>query len=381
MKAIVLASAALILSACVSQQAPVAVVPPPAINNKLVDLSLHPVATIEQLASLSPEQHAEIAQYKLQPEIRILSKRKQAAKFIERKMVNFNYEGKNLSASEAYEQQHGNCMSLALLAYAIANAFDVEITFQRMHTIPMLVDASDDLLVISDHVRSFLADKPTSEDVEPSKDISVIDYFPDRLDRSGAMITEDEFIAMLYRNLAADALIENDPSLALSLLNQAIGYAPNFSPVLDMIAIAHRRLGDVDSAKAFYQYALEYSSNSKIHTLNNFYVLLQSLGDKTGADRITEQLRRLDDESPYGWIFVARDAIAAGDFPSAKLYLKRFLTVTDYYYPAYVELAKVEFELGNINASKEALNKALTYTQLPEKQRQYKAKLAWLAQQ
>ncbi|WP_051484536.1 tetratricopeptide repeat protein [Shewanella waksmanii] len=381
MKAIVLASAALILSACVSQQAPVAVVPPPAINNKLVDLSLHPVATIEQLASLSPEQHAEIAQYKLQPEIRILSKREQAAKFIERKMVNFNYEGKNLSASEAYEQRQGNCMSLALLAYAIANAFDVEITFQRMHTIPMLVDASDDLLVISDHVRSFLADKPTSEDVEPSKDISVIDYFPDRLDRSGAMITEDEFIAMLYRNLAADALIVNDPSLALSLLNQAIGYAPNFSPVLDMIAIAHRRLGDVDSAKAFYQYALEHSSNSKIHTLNNFYVLLQSLGDKAGADDIAAQLRNLDDETPYGWYFVAQDAIAAGDFESARLFLNRFIKVTHYYYPAYVELAKVEFELGNIHASKKALNKALTFTQLPENKRQYKAKLAWLAQQ
>ncbi|WP_394203570.1 tetratricopeptide repeat protein [Shewanella waksmanii] len=371
----------LLLSACATQKTQAINPPPPPINSDLFNLTAQNVITKRELIQLTPRQIEEINVFALQPHIAALSKREQATAFIKRKMVNFDYEGKNLPANVAFDQMHGNCMTLALLSYSIAMAFDVDISFQRMFTAPMLLNIDSDFMVTSDHVRSFLSEKtgqPNSASDEPQM-VTVIDYFPDRFDRAGEKISEAQFFAMLYRNFAADALLEGRYVQAMALLNEAITYAPYFAPALDMVAIAHRRMGDAASAQAFYQFALENGSTSKLNTLNNYYVLLLSIGDTHGAENLQRQLQRLDDESPYGWYLVANDAINAGDLSAAKLYLERFIERTAYYYPAYLQLAKVEYQLGNTAAAKRALNKALVYVEIPERERQYRAKLAWLS--
>lgn len=72
--------------------------------------------------------------------------------------------------------------------------------------------------------------------------------------------------------------------------------------------------------------------------------------------------------------------IDKGDNQSAEIYLKKFLKNTPYYHRAYFDLAKAQFAQGESVAARNSLSHALSYAELPESQRLYQAKLAWLNQ-
>ncbi|WP_237158022.1 tetratricopeptide repeat protein [Shewanella psychrophila] len=297
--------------------------------------------------------------------------------------MNFNYEGENYSASLAMEKQGGNCMSLALLTYAVAKHLGVKAVFQVMHTEPMLLEVTANFAVTSDHVRTFLYeednDQPSKGFFLSGRSYLILDYFPGRYDRTSKIIDENQFVAMLYRNLAADALLNGDLDYAYSLLTSGIRYDKEYAPLISMMAIVHRRKGDESTAETLYRYGLEVS-DSKITLLSNYHYLFSKQGKYEQADRIKLRLLGLEDNSPYDWYLIGQDAILEGDFKSAEIYLSKFLKNPPYYHAAYFDLARAQYALGRNNSAKNSIKLALEYAEMPKSQRQYKAKLNWLNQ-
>ncbi|WP_299789501.1 lipopolysaccharide assembly protein LapB [uncultured Shewanella sp.] len=337
------------------------------------------VPTLEHLLMLTPAQIEELHRFVDRDDIAQLPKNKQIREYLLTKLVNFDYEGENYSASVALEKGSGNCMSLALLTYAIATELGVKSVFQVMHTPPMLLEVTSDLAVTSDHVRTFLYEDDTDNQgfYFSGRSYVILDYFPDRYDRGGRKIDEAQFIGMLYRNLAADALLNGELNRAYSLLKTGTQYTQEYAPLLNMLAIIHRRAGDDDTAERLYRYGLDVAS-SKITLLNNYHYLLSVKGEEEAAHRIKLKLLALEDSTPYGWYLMGKEALGEGDNQSAEIYLKKFLKNTPYYHRAYFDLAKAQYALGESTAAKASLSMALSYTELPEKQRLYQAKLAWL---
>ncbi|MDP5147046.1 hypothetical protein ORI98_11450 [Shewanella sp. ULN5] len=180
----------------------------PEFNHSLVQkYTLFNVPSIDSLSSLSEAQRQELQAFISKDDMKDLPNRLKVAHFINDKMVNFNYEGRNSTISESWESKSGNCMALALLTYSIAKELDVYPVFQVVYASPVLTNITADLLVTSDHVRTFLYDEQPSGHYLSGSTSTVIDYFPDRFDRTGAIVSENEFLAMFYRNLAADALL------------------------------------------------------------------------------------------------------------------------------------------------------------------------------
>lgn len=368
-----------IVSGCQTVSAPIHLPAQMPILAYEIDPSEYEIPEPESLFSLTAEQVAEFKGFQLQSDVDTLLPFQQVKHFIEKRLVNFNYEGKNYSASEALELNQGNCMSLALLTYAIASEFQVDISFQLLHTMPVLLDVTDQYSVTSDHVRTFLYESRNDESnsiFSGSKSV-VIDYFPGRYDRGGKKVDTDEFFAMLYRNLAADALFSDDLPLAYLLLKKSLSFSKVYAPSINMLAVVLRRLGDVETAESLYQYGLEVSED-KVTLLSNYHYLLVRQGRIAEALAVKKQLLELDDSSPYKWYLVAQDSIAAADYLSAKVYLNKFIDNTYYFHRAYFDLAKVHFKLDEPEQAKKALRKALDYTDLPKNQQRYQAKLAWL---
>ncbi|PKH57009.1 hypothetical protein CXF83_14360 [Shewanella sp. Choline-02u-19] len=331
------------------------------------------------LIALSSEQIEQLEHFKQQSNISSLHPNRQVAEFVGQRLVNFNYEGMNYGASEALELNRGNCMSLALLTYAIAEQFDVDVAFQVMHTMPMLLDVTNRYAVVSDHVRTFLYEIPIEGErtyVFGNNRITV-DFFPERYDRGGKTIGKDIFFAMLYRNLAADALLKNDLPLAYVLLKESFVFSEHYAPSINMMAVVLRRLGYEDNAESLYRYGLEVSE-SKVTLLSNYHYLLARQGRTADALAIKSQLLELNDTSPYNWYLVAQDSIAKGDYPSAKIFLKKFIDNTHYFHKAYFDLAKVHTQLGEPEQAKIAMLKALDYAAEPKNKQRYQAKLTWL---
>lgn len=349
----------------------------PEANSRLFTTASQHVPTEAELMTLSSVQLAELKRFVQQPERIDLAPRLQVAEFIEANIVSFNYEGKNYPATVALEKGSGNCMTLAMLTYAVAKALNVQIKFQVIHSAPMLLDIKNNLAISSDHVRSFLFDKSSNGLYLSGASTTVIDYFPERLDRTGAVVSEQRFLAMYYRNLAADALIKNDFNLSYALLQKGLALDSSYSPLINMMAIVHRRLGDYATAAQFYQYGSAIEQSSLV-LLSNYRQLLLAQGNLAAAKDVENTLLTMDDPTPYEWYIMGQDALTQNNYVNAKVYLTRFLKGTPYFHQGYYDLARAQFGLGEVKQAQDSLKKAIALAELPENERKYQAKLHWL---
>lgn len=344
-----------------------------------VNVAKYSIPTPEDFYQLTDAQVKSMRSFIEQEKFAELSPHRKVYELLESKLDNFDFRGENLYASDSLDSNSGNCMALAMLTYAIAKELDVEISFQVMHTIPVLLGVSGNISVTSDHVRSFLHEQGQDKDSFLGQTNRIrIDYFPDKYDRGGMMIDSDEFFAMFYRNLAADAILDKQLELAYLLLNEALKFNDQYGPAINMQAVVLRQLGELDSAEQLYLYGLVVA-DEKIDLLSNYHFLLVHSERYQEAEKIKAQLLAFDHHSPYKWYFQARDAMLAKDYSSAKTYLNKFLKNTHYYHKAYFDLARVEYQLGDTFAAKKSLNKALALSAEAKDNDLYQAKLNWLS--
>jgi tetratricopeptide (TPR) repeat protein len=353
----------------------------PQANNQFAQENQHiQIPSISSLTSLTPEQHTELEAFISKDEIKDLPLRLKVSEFIKHKITNFDYEGKNYTSSQAWQAQSGNCMALAMLTYGVAEALGAHAVFQVVYAAPMLTNVTSDLVINSDHVRTFIYDeKPNSHFMSGLQSL-MIDYFPDRDDRTGAIITDNEFLAMFYRNLAADALVENKLNVAFILLNKGLSLAPKYDPLINMMGIVHRRIGDEQTAEQYYLYGLALKGNSS-SLLNNYRFLLASQGKVEQVAIMDEKLLSLETDNPYALYSMGIEALEFNNYDHAVRYLKRFLRDAPYFHRAYADLAKAQFALGDEEQAKASLTKALALTSRSDSQQKYLAKLSWLNHQ
>lgn len=349
----------------------------PAANVDLFTTQTLAVPSHNQLSQLLPAQRAALFEFIKRPNIASLKPREQVAEFIDANILGFTYEGMNYSASDALSKRAGNCMSLAMLTYAVAKELNVAVNFQVIYSAPILLDVKNDLAISSDHVRSILFDDVTHGVYISDAGRTVIDYFPDRFDRSGAIVSEETFWAMYYRNLAADALIAGNLNLSYALSKKGLQSDPHYSPLINIMAIVHRRRGDLATASHFYQYGLEVSQ-SQLALLSNYRQLLLMQGDVEAAQRIEESLAKLDDPTPYAWFSLGREALLNANYRMAEMYLTKFVRDTPYFHQGYFELARAQQALGDTLQATKSLEQAIALASLPDNQRKYQAKLQWL---
>jgi tetratricopeptide (TPR) repeat protein len=372
---------ALFLAGCTSNPTEMLVMTPPEPNQAmLVQVSDEVMPEVMALTELSDDQKMQLTAFIEQDDIKHLSKKKQVSTFVNKQMINFNYEGKNYTATQALAKQAGNCMSLAMLTHGVAKELGVYSRFQLVHTAPLLTQITNDILVSSDHVRTLLFDEKPNGTFLSQVGYIVIDYFPDSNDRSGKIMSEDEFIAMFYRNLAADALLEGDLAQAFALSNKGINIAPKYTPLISLMGIIHRRINDQQTAENFYQYGLNLDESS-LTLLNNYHFLLLTQGNKEAAQALKKKMLSIDNENPYGWYSMGMDAITIADFSSAEVYLNKFIRNTPYFHQAYFELAKAQFALGKSEKAQKSIQEAIKLTSMPDSQHKYLAKLNWLNHQ
>jgi tetratricopeptide (TPR) repeat protein len=335
------------------------------------------VPEIASLTYLSEAQRQELAAFIAKDNIKALPNRLKVSEFIKHKMTNFNYEGKNYTSTESWKNQSGNCMALALLTYSVAKELNVYPVFQVVHAAPILTNITSDILVTSDHVRTFLYDEKPSGHFFSGGAATVIDYFPDRFDRTGAIVSESEFLAMFYRNLAADAMLAKQYEFAFILLERGLMLAPDYDALINMMAITHRRLGDEQTAEKLYLHALDIKPNS-LAVLSNYRLLLELQNRVVAAKKIDQYLLSLESSNPYSYYSLGIEALEFKDYQTTVTFLEKFIDNAPYFHPAYFALARAQLGLGNTEKAQKILKKAIELTDMPDSKKHYLAKLDML---
>lgn len=333
----------------------------------------------ETLLTLTPEQRADFISFFESEAQAEYAPRERIFNYLERDIDQFRFDGANLPATAALANKTGNCVSLALVVAALAKEVDIEVAYRASYSEPML-GFRDDLALSSNHVQSYvLAPKKNANSTYSQRDAVIIDYLSDPLDRVGEMFDGQHFLAVVYNNLAADALLAKDPSKAYWLSMKALELDPNYSPSVNLIAVIYRQQGDLMSAQQWFEYGLKQPKNSVL-IVGNYLRLAEQTKDVALQKRLQALMEVADDDNPYAWYYLAEQFRKKREFTQAAKFYQKLVNVAPYLHHVNLQLAKLYVELGQERKAVDVLKQGETYAYDASSRERYEKKLSMVKQ-
>jgi Tfp pilus assembly protein PilF len=337
------------------------------------------IISISAIHELSDKQRLAFERYFDNPRNQDQPAHRRVSDYLETITSDFSYHGETYSASEALEHSAGNCLALAILTTALARIADVDIAYELIDSAPVF-ESRGKQINRGQHVRSMLYD-PTwvaAEDVLVFSRPGVkVDYFPSDFDRFVGNINESEYFSMYFRNIAADAIEDEDLSKAYWLLLESLELSPNNSDSLNMLAIVYYRSGDTRKSEEIYRFGIQ-NSPRQVSLLRNYGIFLRRQGRPAEAEKMDTMLAELDDPNPFDWLYAGNEAYRDGEFRRAVKFFKKSIELAPYLHESHFGLARTYFRIGNLTAAEQELAKALSNSYRSSTRGLYEAKLAAL---
>ena len=291
-------------------------------------------------------------------------------------MGNFTYYGATYNATTAMRLNKGNCMSLAIWTTAYAKLLGLDFSYRAVYTLPVF-SKKDDIILSSSHVQTVIYDSTfvAEENYHYFSLPSItIDYFPDASNDKGGEFSYKTFIALYYQNRAAEALVEKDLSKSFFYANTAYEYDTKNISTINLLAVIHRRAGDIETAEAIYKIALD-RGKPNISLLSNYIMLLNSQQRMEEATFLQKKMNQLDDINPYQSLGEAFTAKKNGDIEQAEIFFKKALKKAPYLNQAYMGLYRIYVKQEKMDEAQAMLIKALEWTYELDERKLYKLKL------
>ncbi len=338
-----------------------------------------PIVTAAEIHELTNAQRAAFQSYLDKPAHRNTPTHRLVADYLKLIATDFSYLGETYTASEALQNSAGNCLSLAILTTALAQQAGVDIAYQLTDSLPVF-ESRGNLIERGQHVRSFLYDPSWQTDGSAlvlSRPGIRVDYFPSETDRLISNVSRREYLAMYYRNVAADAIAAKDLGKAYWLLRESLDLTPENPDSFNMMAIVYDRAGDAKKSEEIYRHGIEVS-NRPVGLLRNYGIFLQRQGRMAEAKLVDAKLAALQDPNPFDWIAAGQNAYDDGDFRTAITFFNKSIELAPYLHEGYFGLAKAYYRAGNLRQAEAAFAEAMQQANRPATRDLYEAKLAVL---
>jgi len=207
------------------------------------------------------------------------------------------------------------------------------------------------------HIRSLIYKHQENNDPSIPSGLK-IDYFPYDDGSFVGNVNNDEYIAIYYRNIAAQKLNEENYSEAYWYTLESMKYDPLSPDAFNMMAVTYKRVGDLAKAEEIYLYGID-KADDKLTLLKNYHILLTQQGRLDEAISVNRRLLRMDDPSPIHWFNVARTSFDANDFNGAIRYYNRAVEIAPYLHEAHLGIALSYYQLEQLSRAERAFNRAL----------------------
>lgn len=340
-----------------------------------------PVISTAEVHELSDEQRLAFLRYFHDPRNRHTAPHKRVSNYLESITGGFVYHGKTYTARNAIEHSAGDCLALAILTTALARLADVEVEYQLIDSAPVFESRGNHIRRTL-HVKSLLID-PTWENPEGYLVLSrpgvSVDYFPGEFGRFIRNIDEPEYLAMYYRNIAADAIEDQNLGKAYWLLMESLEFSPASPESLNMLAIVFDRAGDKRKSEEIYRYGIQHAQR-RVSLLRNFSIFLKREGRTAEAEEIDALLAQLNEPNPFDWIFAGLQAYGDGEFQRAIHLFRKSVQLAPYLHEGHFGLAKTYYQLGNLTQAEQELEQALDNATGRTTREMYEIKLAALSE-
>lgn len=289
----------------------------------------------------------------------------------------------SLTASETYLNKQANCLSLTILSYAIAQELNISAKFQLIKVPEYWINDSGYNL-LAGHVNVILSDKVkkglNGSIIKP--DTVTIDFDPYTRKKSfpTSNLNKKEVIAYFYTNKAAQAIINNNHSLAYAYLKKATTLAPKYSSAWGNLGILYKFIGQYDLAIASYEQAISLKHNN-LTVINNLSFALDKVGRTDEANLIRKKLHSVRINNPYYHALLGNKAYSKLAYEKAEAHFKQAILLDSSQHEFHFGLAKSFSAQAKIKLAYKTLEKAIKVSPFYDVDQRYLAKLNFLNQQ
>ncbi|HEX7046579.1 MAG TPA: tetratricopeptide repeat protein [Gammaproteobacteria bacterium] len=282
----------------------------------------------------------------------------------------------NTTASETFQSQTANCLSLSILTYSMAEHLGFHATF-RLVDIPEYWEWRDGHALMARHVNLLLEPEATFGQVF-SQTIEV-DFFAPGSSRRFASrpITESTVLAMFYNNKGTDALMAGDLALAYAYLRAALVQDPSLDMAVSNLGLLYAKRGHWQWAEKNYREAARRNPDNTV-SAEGLAMVLKMTGRDEEAEAILARLERQRQDNPYFHYVQGEEAYSAGNWQQAIRSFHRAIELGPGIDQPYFGLAKTYFRMGD-NANAETwLRRAEHHADKDEVKQRYRNKIAAL---
>jgi Flp pilus assembly protein TadD len=286
---------------------------------------------------------------------------------------------KTLTAAEAFAGRNGNCLSLVILAAALAKEIDVPVYFHRV----VVEDAwsrQGGLHFASGHVNVTFGRPSTAfRVISQASDLLTIDFVPPSPTHRihAYRIDEETIVAMYMNNRAAETLATGNTNDAYWWAREAIHQDREFMSSYNTLGVIYNRLGMIADAERVLVHVLAREPNN-LQAMSNLILVLNATGRNEDARRLRTQLAKLQPDPPFRSLALGIQAMRDGDFRAAKSWFLREVGVNYYSSEAHYWLANALLALGEVRNARAHLDIAAQSSTTRGETEIYQAKLAKL---
>ena len=231
-------------------------------------------------------------------------------------MFSREYAEVTRTASAAFHDRQGNCLSFTMLFVALAREAGLTASYQTVQVQPTW--ANDGQVVIASHVNAVVR---TGFGEETIVDFNIRAATGDHVSRR---VSDAYALGLFYTNLGAEALLRGEYAASLTYLREAAQVYPKIAGLWVNLGVLYSRQRRYEHAEAAYLRALEIDEDER-SALANLVVVYGALGEPELAEVYRERVRGYRERNPYYHYAVAARAYEQQQFPDALAALRKAL--------------------------------------------------------
>ncbi|MGH8146943.1 MAG: tetratricopeptide repeat protein [Rhodanobacteraceae bacterium] len=283
------------------------------------------------------------------------------------------------TASQTFAAREGNCLSLVIMAAALARQLDIPVTFQQVYDLSTW-SRNAGFAILSGHVNLVLGPRMARAALyQHGATPMIVDFMPPKqaAEAVSRPIAEQTIVAMYLNNRAAEVMVGGDLDRAYWYARAALEADPGSAVAANTLGVIYLQRNHRALAERALRYALQRDPDS-IPALTNLSGLLAAEGHATEALQLAQRLARIQRHPPFQFYDRGMDAMQAGQYAEAARLFEKALSQRPYDVPSHFELAVAAMHLGDIRRARKQLELAEKNATTPQSRAIYAAKLRHL---
>jgi tetratricopeptide (TPR) repeat protein len=192
------------------------------------------------------------------------------------------------------------------------------------------------------------------------------------------VVSKQTVLSMFYNNKGADAILQKDYVTAYAYFREALVINPSFYAAWINLGILYRFSDYFPQSEKAYQHALVINPDS-LTALENLAYLYSFSGRNEEAEKILAKVEGQRNNNPYYHVILGEEEMEQKHWDQALAHFRRALALDRGKHEVYFGIARVYFEIGELQQSERYLKLAKNKARNKYDEDRYQTKLEFLS--